>query len=80
MVSEAIAQGDPMAINYFIAQKYVDALGKFADSSNGKLIFVPLEATNIAGVIGGVSELIKAAQSPDTSRPKATPSVPRAGV
>jgi regulator of protease activity HflC (stomatin/prohibitin superfamily) len=80
MVSEAIAQGDPMAINYFIAQKYVDALGKFADSSNGKLIFVPLEATNIAGVIGGVSELIKAAQSPDTPRPKATPSVPRGGA
>jgi regulator of protease activity HflC (stomatin/prohibitin superfamily) len=65
MVSEAIANGDAQAINYFVAQKYVEALGKFAESPNGKLIFIPLEATSIAGAIGGIAELIKATQAPD---------------
>src|SRR5690606_31772929 len=32
LVSQAIAQGDVQAINYFIAQKYVEAFGKLATS------------------------------------------------
>ncbi len=36
MVSEAIAKGDVQAINYFIAQKYVDAFGKLAESDQQK--------------------------------------------
>jgi regulator of protease activity HflC (stomatin/prohibitin superfamily) len=60
MVSEAIAKGDLQAINYFIAQKYVDAVGKFATSPNAKTIFMPLEATNLIGSLGGIAELMKA--------------------
>lgn len=62
MVSEAIAKGDSQAINYFVAQKYVDALGQLAASNNGKVIMMPLEASSIIGSIGGISELIQSAK------------------
>lgn len=58
-VSKAISSGSLQAINYFIAQKYIDALGKIASSNNQKVIFLPLEATSMIGSIGGISELIK---------------------
>ena len=59
MVSEAIAKGDVQAINYFIAQKYVEALGKIATSPNEKLVLMPLEASSVIGAIGGIAELAK---------------------
>lgn len=62
MVSEAIAKGSSQAINYFVAQKYVDALGQLASSQNGKVILMPLEASSIIGSIGGISELINSAK------------------
>ncbi|MFQ6018212.1 MAG: SPFH domain-containing protein [Kiloniellaceae bacterium] len=61
MVSKAIAEGSVQAINYFVAQKYVDALGKFANSDNQKILFLPLEAANIIGSIGGIGELAREA-------------------
>ncbi len=57
MVSDAIANGDPQAINYFVAQKYVEALHGFAKSPNEKLVFMPLESSGIIGALGGVAEL-----------------------
>ncbi len=57
MVSNAIAAGDKQAINYFVAQKYVEALGSFANSPNEKLVFMPMEASSVIGSIGGISEL-----------------------
>ena len=59
MVSKAIAEGDPQAINYFVAQKYVEALSGFAQSNNEKLVFMPMEASSVIGSIGGISELFK---------------------
>jgi regulator of protease activity HflC (stomatin/prohibitin superfamily) len=59
MVSKAIQNGDPRAINYFIAQKYVDALGKLAESNNNKVMMIPLEASSVIGSIAGISELVK---------------------
>ena len=59
MVSKAIAKGDVQAINYFVAQKYVEALSKFATSPNEKLVFMPIEVSGILGAIGGVAELAK---------------------
>ena len=61
VVSEAIAAGNPQAINYFIAQKYVEALGTLAASDNGKVILMPLEASGVIGSISGINELIKSA-------------------
>ena len=58
MVSEAIARGDINAINYFVAQKYVEALGKFADSPNQSTLFMPLEASGVIGAVGGIAEII----------------------
>jgi regulator of protease activity HflC (stomatin/prohibitin superfamily) len=61
MVSEAIAKGDVQAINYFVAQKYVETLGLFANSPNEKLVLMPLEASGVIGAIGGIAELAKTA-------------------
>jgi regulator of protease activity HflC (stomatin/prohibitin superfamily) len=59
MVSDAIAAGDVQAINYFVAQRYVDALGKFAQSRNEKILFLPLEAASVIGAIGGIAEIAR---------------------
>ncbi|GAB6044160.1 SPFH domain-containing protein [Endothiovibrio diazotrophicus] len=59
MVSVAIAQGDVNAINYFVAQKYVEALQAIATADNQKLIFMPLEASGVIGAIGGIGELAR---------------------
>jgi regulator of protease activity HflC (stomatin/prohibitin superfamily) len=60
VVSEAIAAGDIQAVNYFVAQKYVEALGQFADSPNEKILFMPLEASSVIGAVGGIAEIAKA--------------------
>ena len=59
MVSEAIASGNVQAINYFVAQKYIDALGSFAESSNQKILFLPLEAASVIGSIAGIAEIAR---------------------
>src|SRR5215203_3201510 len=82
-VSDAIAGGSAQAINYFIAQKYVEAIGKFATSPNAKTILFPVEATQLMGTLGGIGELAKEvmgevrskAQSP--ARPKSETSAGR---
>jgi regulator of protease activity HflC (stomatin/prohibitin superfamily) len=61
VVSAAIAKGDVQSLNYFIAQKYVDALKDIATSNNEKLVLMPLEASSVIGAIGGISELAKKA-------------------
>lgn len=61
MVSRAIAGGDGRAINYFVAQKYVDALGRLAESDNNKVMMIPLEAASVIGSIAGVSEIAREA-------------------
>lgn len=78
MVSIAISEGDVQAINYFVAQKYVDALGRIATSPNQKMFFMPLEASSVIGAIGGVSELAREAMQNQADRraAKATGSVP----
>lgn len=61
VMSSAIAQGDLQAINYFVAQKYVEALKSIAQADNQKLVLMPLEASSIIGSIGGIAELAKEA-------------------
>lgn len=60
MVSNAIAQGDVNAINYFIAQDYVKAFGKLADSPNQKTLIVPAELSSLAATVGGLEALLNA--------------------
>ncbi|MGE8232650.1 MAG: SPFH domain-containing protein [Stenotrophomonas sp.] len=61
MVSDAIANGSVQAINYFIAQKYVEAFSELANSPNQKLVLMPMEATGVISSIAGISELAKEA-------------------
>jgi len=61
VVSEAIAKGDVQAINYFIAQDYVQALKAFATSPNQKTFIMPVEATGIIGALGGIAEIAREA-------------------
>jgi len=61
MVSEAIAAGNVQAINYFVAQKYVEALQAVASAPNQKVLFMPLEASSVIGAIGGVAEIAREA-------------------
>src|SRR3546814_4597437 len=56
MVSEAIARGDVNAVNYFVAQRYVDALGQLADSANQTTFFLLLEATSLIGAVGAIAD------------------------
>ena len=89
MVSDAIAQSGNAAINYFIAQEYTKAVGKFADSPNAKTILFPVEATQLIGSLGGIGELVRDAINPkegDVTVPlelsrdmRARTSVPRSG-
>jgi regulator of protease activity HflC (stomatin/prohibitin superfamily) len=60
-VSSAVADGNVQALNYFIAQKYVEAVGTIGRSTNTKLVLMPLEATALVGTIAGIAELAKAA-------------------
>ena len=80
VVSEAIENGGTQSLNYFIAQKYVEAVGKFATSPNAKTILFPVEATQLIGTLGGIGELAKAALGETTPTPakrEPTASVPR---
>jgi len=61
MVSKAIENGDVQAINYFVAQKYVEAVKEMATTQNDKIIFMPFEASNLIGALGGIGELAKSA-------------------
>jgi regulator of protease activity HflC (stomatin/prohibitin superfamily) len=60
-VSEAIAKGNVQAVNYFVAQKYVDALRDIAIAPNEKLVLMPLEASSVIGALGGIADLAKKA-------------------
>jgi regulator of protease activity HflC (stomatin/prohibitin superfamily) len=59
MVSQAIAKGDIQAVNYFVAQKYIEALGTLAASANSKVIMMPLDAASVIGSVAGISDIVK---------------------
>ncbi|XBS70856.1 SPFH domain-containing protein [Acerihabitans sp. KWT182] len=58
VVSDAIAAGNIQAINYFVAQKYTDALKQIGSANNSKVVMMPLDASSLMGAIGGIAELI----------------------
>jgi regulator of protease activity HflC (stomatin/prohibitin superfamily) len=73
LVSEAIAGGSAAAVNYFVAQKYVEALAKFADSPNQKTLLMPVEATAILGSLAGIAELARDAAAARAASPPPGP-------
>jgi len=69
MVSDAIGKGNVKAINYFIAQKYVEALKAIGTAENQKLVLMPLEASGIIGSVAGVAELLKEGSNTSSGKP-----------
>ncbi|HVJ37154.1 MAG TPA: SPFH domain-containing protein, partial [Stenotrophomonas sp.] len=69
MVSDAIAAGNVQAINYFIAQKYVEAFKELATAPNQKFVLMPMESAGIIGSIAGIADLAKAALGERTNPP-----------
>jgi regulator of protease activity HflC (stomatin/prohibitin superfamily) len=81
MVSDAIAAGSVNAINYFVAQKYVDAFAKLAESPQQKTVIVPAEMSALVGSLAGIQELVSGGggqrpPAPPPPRPRAPPSGP----
>ena len=69
MVSESIAAGNIQAVNYFVAQKYVQALQQVASADNQKVILLPMEATSVLGSLAGIGEIVKETFSQSDHRP-----------
>jgi regulator of protease activity HflC (stomatin/prohibitin superfamily) len=69
LVSDAVQAGSPAALNYFVAQRYTDALTKIGSATNTKLVMLPLEAAGLAGSIAGIAELVKEAASVTPPQP-----------
>jgi regulator of protease activity HflC (stomatin/prohibitin superfamily) len=79
MVSDAIAAGNVNAINYFIAQKYIEAFKALAEAPNQKFVMLPMESAGILGSLAGITELAKEALShQQAGKPPAMP-IPRGG-
>ena len=61
VVSNAIATGNVQAINYFVAQKYIEAFKALAQAPNQKFVMMPMESAGVIGSLGGIAELAKEA-------------------
>ena len=59
LVSDAISRGNVQAINYFVAQKYIEAFKELAQAPNQKFVLLPMEASGILGSLGGIAELAR---------------------
>ncbi|MGB3899167.1 MAG: SPFH domain-containing protein [Mesorhizobium sp.] len=81
VVSEAIAKGDTQALNYFIAQKYTEALTRIGSATNSKVVLMPLEASSLIGTLGGIGEIAREVfgqpGSTAAQRPASRPTVVR---
>lgn len=80
VVSEAIAKGDVQAINYFVAQKYTEALAKIGSATNSKVVLMPMEASALIGSLGGIGQIAKEVfgsdgQQQPSRAPRTTPRV-----
>ena len=71
MVSDAIAGGNVQAINYFVAQKYIEAFKALAEAPNQKFVMMPMESAGVIGSLGGIAELAKEAMERQGARPPA---------
>lgn len=79
MVSAAIASGDVQAINYFVANKYVEAFQALATSRNQKTLILPMEATSLLGSLSGIGEIAKEAFGDKDQDGRTSSRVPNTG-
>lgn len=82
MVSEAIAAGDINAINYFVAQKYTEAMAAIGSAPNSKIVLMPMEASSLIGSLGGIGAIAREVfGNPSTGElPKPRPATTAAAV
>jgi len=59
VVSEAIAKGDVQAINYFVAQRYTEALARIGSGTNSKVVLMPMEASSLIGSLAGIGAIAR---------------------
>ena len=59
VVSEAISRGDIQAVNYFVAQKYTEALAQIGSATNTKVVLMPMEASSLVGSLGGIGAIAR---------------------
>ena len=78
MVSDAITGGNVQAINYFVAQKYIEAFKALAEAPNQKFVMMPMESAGVIGSLGGIAELAKEALDRNGSTPPRPPAAARA--
>ena len=57
-ITEAVGRSSNPA-NYLLAQKYIDTLQEIARGNDTKTVYLPYEATNLMGSIGGIKDLFK---------------------
>ena len=79
LVSDAIEAGSVNAINYFVAQKYVEAFAKLAESPQQRTVIVPADMASLVGSIAGIGELVSGARQGATVVPPPPPR-PRSGA
>jgi len=75
VVSSAITKGDLNAINYFVAQKYTEALQRIGSAENQKVLMLPLEASSLIGSLAGIGEIARETFR-RTGKPAAAPDEP----
>ncbi|MDI1251834.1 SPFH domain-containing protein [Thermomonas sp.] len=73
MVSDAISSGNVQAINYFVAQKYIEAFKELAQAPNQKFVLMPMESSGMLGSLGGIAELAREAMD---RKPGGNPAMP----
>ena len=81
MVSKAISEGNTNALNYFVAQRYTQALEKLASAPNQKVLMLPVEAGALIGSLAGIVEIAKSTFGGDgaTPAPRRGGAVPTTG-
>jgi regulator of protease activity HflC (stomatin/prohibitin superfamily) len=77
VVSEAIAKGDVQAVNYFVAQKYTEALATIGSSHNNKIVLMPIEASSLIGSLGGIGAIAREVFGNEEPAPVRRPSSAR---
>jgi regulator of protease activity HflC (stomatin/prohibitin superfamily) len=83
VVSDAIAQGDVQALNYFVAQKYTEALTRIGSANNSKIVLMPMEASSLVGSLGGIGAIAREVfgggdtPRPPARSPRSVPAEPR---
>ena len=77
MVSDAIASGNVQAINYFVAQKYIEAFKALAEAPNQKFVMMPMESAGVIGSLAGIADLAREALDRNGNPPPRPPAPPR---